>query len=151
MKKVLVLAVCAGLMFSAAGFAQTDTNTCCPMCKGKGTMPQMQGNCPMMGQNNPPPGGPGGMGMNPQMMMGMQKMREQAVKNREMIATSDGGVVIMIGNKLLKYDKELRLTAKGEVPVDTASMKKKMDMMKDKMGKGKMGDKPGMGEAPKGN
>lgn len=150
MKKVLVLAVCAGLMFCAAGFAQTDTSTCCPMYKGKGTMPQMQG-CPMMGQNNPPQGGPGGMGMNPQMMAGMQKMKEQAIKNREMIATSDGGVVIMIGNKLFKYDKELKLIAKGEIKMDSGPMQQRMKMMKDKMGKGKMSDKTGTSEAPKGN
>ena len=56
---------------------------------------------PAMGEGGMMGGMMAGHGMKP-MMMG--KMME-----RQMVATSDGGVVVLVGNKLLKYDKSLVL------------------------------------------
>ena len=52
--------------------------------------------------------------------MMMKKMME-----RQMVATEDGGVVVMVGNKLLKYDKNLKLVKEAELKIDYEAMKKK--------------------------
>lgn len=36
----------------------------------------------------------------------------------EMVATQDGGVIVMAGNKLLKYDKDLKLVKEVYVKTD---------------------------------
>ena len=45
-------------------------------------------------------------------MMGKRSlMSERHIKGKgEMVATQDGGVIVMKGNKLYKYDKDLNLT-----------------------------------------
>jgi len=40
------------------------------------------------------------------------------------VATSDGGIVVMIGNKLTKYDKNLNLVKEAEIKIDMEAMKK---------------------------
>lgn len=62
----------------------------------------------------------------------------QSKMNKEMVATGDGGVIVMAGNKLLKYDKNLNLVKEAEIKMDMECMKKMMDMkncpmMKDAM------------------
>jgi len=47
-----------------------------------------------------------------------------------MIATSDGGVVILMGNKLTKYDKNLTLIKEVEIKMGMPDMKKMMEEMK---------------------
>ena len=67
-----------------------------------------------------------------QMMNGMQK---------QMVATSDGGVVVMAGHKLFKYDKDLNLVkevelkTRVELTFDAGSMQDMMKSMKGKYGK----------------
>ena len=75
-------------------------------------------------------------GMMMQMMGGMQK---------QMVATNDGGVIILTGNKLFKYDKDLNLAKEAELntqvelKMDVGSMQEMMKSMKEKYGKkGKM-------------
>lgn len=51
---------------------------------------------------------PGGGKMNP-MMMGM-------MNKPTMLATSDGGVVILEGHRLIKYDASLTLVKEAELP-----------------------------------
>jgi len=73
----------------------------------------------------------GGMGMMHEMMGSMME--------RKMIATSDGGVVVINGAKLDKFDKDLNLVKETELKPDTAGMKSMMDQMKQAcpmMGKG---------------
>lgn len=66
------------------------------------------------------------MGMPPQ-MMGMMK----GMMAKSMVATSDGGVAVMAGNKLMKFDKDLNLVREVEIKVDMAAMQKEMmEMMK---------------------
>ena len=62
-----------------------------------------------------------------QMMNGMQK---------QMVATSDGGVIVMAGHKLFKYDKDLNLVkevelkTRVELTFDAGSMQDMMKSMK---------------------
>ena len=47
-----------------------------------------------------------------------------------MVATSDGGVIVLTGNKLTKYDKDLNVVKEVEIKMDLESMHKQMmDMM----------------------
>lgn len=54
----------------------------------------------------------GGGGMMAQMNSPM--MNDQ--HNESMIATSDGGVVVMAGPRLIKYDKDMNLVKEVEIP-----------------------------------
>ena len=68
-------------------------------------------------------------GMGKCMMCGMmQNMPMGNMMGRNMSATSDGGVVVMIRNKLYKYDKDLNLVKEVELPLDMDHMKKMMEM-----------------------
>jgi len=48
-----------------------------------------------------------GQGMKGGMMHGMM--------SGQMVAASDGGVIVMMGNKLMKYDKDLNLKKEVEI------------------------------------
>jgi hypothetical protein len=76
----------------------------------------------------------------------MGDMPMHCMMGKQIVATSDGGIVVTIGNKLYKYDSSLNLQKEAEIPFDKEcmmKMMKDMDMMGDKM------DKPGE-EKPKG-
>lgn len=65
-----------------------------------------------------------GGGMCPGHMM-MGKMMTEC----QMVATSDGGVIVKMGTMLMKYDKDLMMVKEVTMKVDTdAMMKKMMDM-----------------------
>ncbi len=49
---------------------------------------------------------------------------------KAMVPTEDGGVVVMIGNKLYKYDKNLKLKKQAEIPVDYKNLKNMMMQMR---------------------
>ena len=68
-----------------------------------------------------------GKGMMDGKMMGMMKhgmMMKMMEKN--VVATSDGGIVIVAGNKVTKYDKNLNLVKEVELKNDMEGMKKMM-------------------------
>ena len=71
--------------------------------------------------------------MGGKMMMGMMGMMP-----KQMVATSDGGVIVLIGNKLLKYDKDLNLVKETELKtdvelkMDVEPMQKMIEKMKEK-------------------
>ncbi len=77
---------------------------------GKGCMmdkQKMMGKCPMCG-------------------MMMKKMM-----NKEIVATNDGGVIVLAGNKLFKYDRDLNLKKEVEIKMDMEGVQKMMqEMMK---------------------
>jgi hypothetical protein len=79
--------------------------------------------------------GSGGMMMGPGGMMGpgmcpMCSMMCQMMTHKSMVAVGDD-VVVMAGNKLMKYDKNLNLVKEVELKIDTEQMQKKMaEMMK---------------------
>jgi len=78
-----------------------------------------------------------GHGMMGQGMMDKGKMMEMGkmMMGKSVVATTDGGVVVLIGNKLQKYDKNLELKKEVEIKVDMESMRK---MKKQMMGGCKM-------------
>ena len=56
----------------------------------------------------------------------MKAMMMQKMMQKELVATSDGGVVVLVGNKLMKYDKNLNLKAEAEIKIDKSEWKKMM-------------------------
>ena len=86
-----------------------------------------------------------------QEMKGMEG--KGSMMNKSVVPTSDGGIVIVAGNKITKYDKDLNVVKEAEVKVDMEATKKQMaDMMKmcPMMGdmKGMDSESKDAGEAP---
>ena len=81
---------------------------------------------PMMGK------GMMGKGMMKGGMMGMCPMHGMMMGKSEMVAAQDGGVIVMAGNKLYKYDKDLNLVKEAKVKMDMEDMQKMMAEMKGK-------------------
>lgn len=73
-------------------------------------------------------------------MMG-KKMMMPCLMSKQIVATNDG-LIVMTGNKLLKYDKNLKLIKEAEIPMDTSTMEKMMQMRKKGMRKGSMQEGP---------
>jgi len=137
MKKSVVLACLALLLcFSAVGMAQEPPKmgSNAPAMAGKNTTdtPAM---CPMMGSNKQGMKMEKNDNMGQGMKMGMCTMHNQMMKSmteKTIVATSDGGVVVMIGNKLIKYDKNLKLVNEAEIKMDMQAMQKMMTDAKEK-------------------
>jgi hypothetical protein len=80
------------------------------------------------------------MPRSPQPMMGKGPMMHEGMKagmkpmcpmqgmmmKKEMVAASDGGVIVMVGNKLMKYDKDLDLKKEVELKIDAEAMHQMM-------------------------
>ncbi len=64
------------------------------------------------------------MGMHP-----MGGMMMPAMMQKSIVATEDGGVIVLVGNKLIKYDKDLNFVKEVEIKIDTEAMKKFMEEM----------------------
>lgn len=78
-----------------------------------------------------------GCGMMMQMMSGP----------RAAFATEDGGIIIVTGNKIQKYDKDLKLKKEVEIKADSAAMKKMMQQCPRMKGQGSTGsDTAGAGK-----
>ena len=138
-KQVFVFGVCAVLALGMATTVFAAEGDTCPVCHGKGMVPQgmrFPEMMPPLGQGCPEMIPQQGQGQRPEMEMG--KMAGPGAKRgmmqtgrmawmcpappqmmQSVTATSDGGVVVMIGNRLFKYDKDLKLTAKAEIKMDT--------------------------------
>jgi hypothetical protein len=112
MKKVLltVLVCFFVILFSCLVFAEGDqegvNTTAAPEMKHEG----MPGPAAMMMEHG-------------KKMMGM-------MGGKSMVATSDGGVVILFGHKLQKYDKNLVLQKEVEIKIDKEAMLNKMKCSK---------------------
>ena len=59
-------------------------------------------------------------------MNSMRGMMTRKMMDKTLIATEDGGVIVMVGNKLIKYDKDLNLIKEVEIKVDMDEMKEFM-------------------------
>jgi hypothetical protein len=77
-------------------------------------------------------GGMMGGGMMPMRGMMAQSMAE-SMSHDAMVATSDGGVVVWAGGKLMKYDSGLNLTKEIELKVDYEAMQQRMQKMMESM------------------
>jgi|WetSurMetagenome_2_1015567.scaffolds.fasta_scaffold09233_5 hypothetical protein len=71
----------------------------------------------------------------------------EMMMGKSLVATADGGVVVWLGNKLFKYDKDLVLQKEGEIKIDMEGMQK---MMKKCSMSGKMRSEGDTKEEPKG-
>lgn len=59
----------------------------------------------------------------------MESMLMHGMMGRSMIASGDGGVIILIANRLYKYDKNLVLKKETEIKIDTAAIRASMTGM----------------------
>jgi len=102
-KKLIVVAILALFALTLVGvsFAQ-DEVVKCPMMEKCAGMGGMKGPCPMC-------------------CMKMKGMME-----KEMVATEDGSVVVLAGNKLMKYDKDLELKKETQIKCDMKEACEKM-------------------------
>jgi len=68
-----------------------------------------------------------------EMMEGMPMMRQMMgrMMQPQMVAAADGGVFVMVGNMLHKYDENLELVAKTEIEISEEDMEKMMGKMKE--------------------
>ena len=60
----------------------------------------------------------------------MCHMNKMMMGGKELIATQDGGVVLMMGSKLIKYDAQLNVVKEVEIKIDMEAMQKAMEEMK---------------------
>ncbi|MBU1887685.1 MAG: hypothetical protein KKB46_00620 [Candidatus Omnitrophica bacterium] len=70
--------------------------------------------------------------------MGKHCMMREKMMQRDMVAAKDGGVILLIGNQLMKYDKDLNLVKEVEIKVDMETMMKKMKEYREMMKKNDM-------------
>ena len=138
MKKewIVIMLVILFLGVSTASFAEEGMDM--DMNKQGGMMQQGGG---MMRQGMM---GKGMMGMG-QGMCPMCSSMMKSMSAAQLVSTGDGGFVILMGNKLTKYDKNLNVVKEVELKVDQEGM---MKMIKDcpmcKMMKEKKGEKKEM-------
>lgn len=69
-----------------------------------------------------------GKGMMGGKMMGMPMMMKMMME-KTVVATTDGGIVVVAGNKITKYDKDLNVVKEVETKMDMAAMEKDMKEM----------------------
>ena len=115
MKKVGVMVFVSVCVFALAtvALAQNQSPQSKNMAGMTGALDEKK--CPMMEKNDK------GMRMHGMMSMMMPK---------QIVASNDGGVIVLAGNKLYKYDKNLALVKEVEVKVDAEAMDKMMADMK---------------------
>ncbi len=88
----------------------------------------------------------GGM-MDSSAMCGMMMMH--FMKPSAAFSTQDGGFIVIMGNKIMKFDRNADLKKEVEIKVDTTAMRKMMSQMQQcpmmKSGAGARGDTTGKG------
>ena len=117
MKKGIVV-ITAMIFIGMSGLALAQSND-----KGNGMMDK-DDNGGMMGK--------GMMGKG--MMMGMHgmMMKMGEMMNKTVVPTSDGGIIIVAGDKITKYDKDLAVVKEVELKNDMEGMQKMMGEMMQK-------------------
>ena len=134
MKKILWILI-VGLFFTSAAIASAEEG-----------MEKMGGmGEPGMGMGKQTMDRPGMMGkdgmgmMGPGMMCPLCSSLMKSVGSPQLVSTGDGGFVVLAGNKLIKYDKDLNVVKEAEIKIDVQAMMDKMKdcpmckMMKEKM------------------
>lgn len=61
-----------------------------------------------------------------------KSMMMRPMMGKSMVASNDGGVIILAGNQLFKYDKDLNLVKTAELKIDMGGMQKRMQEMGEK-------------------
>ena len=139
MKKVTIITTVALLISAGTYLAFAEEQTGGMMGKGMHSSGMMDSNSMMMQKGMMGKQGEGMMGggmMGQQGMMGKGMMGQQGMTGMHtmsgmmggssMVATQDGGIIVLIGNKLLKYDKDLNLVKEVEIKIDWESLNKTM-------------------------
>jgi hypothetical protein len=107
---LLVAVAIGGLALQGCSSSTAADQPCAKMgMSAPKTMP-----CPMHGK------------MGKEQMMSMCPMCQMMMRPI-IIATEDGGVVVMIANKLMKFDKNLALVGETKIKMDFEGMEKKAD------------------------
>jgi hypothetical protein len=97
-----------------------------------------------------------GKGMMDGGMMKMMHKMHGMTRSSTMVASNDGGVIVLTGSKLYKYDKNLNLVKEAEIKTETSGggmiggmggMKKMCCQGKKAMGQGDTADEAAEGEA----
>jgi hypothetical protein len=55
---------------------------------------------------------------------------DKMMMEKKLMATQDGGLVLMMGNKLIKYDASMNMVKEVEIKMDMEAMKNMMEDMK---------------------
>jgi hypothetical protein len=105
-RTAVVLAAVVSVVFSSSALAQDPPGQTGGMMGGQ-----------MVNQGQMYPCGPRHLGMMGGLMGG------------SLVATPDGGVVLFVGQKLMKFDKDLKLVKEVDVKIDTAALQKTMQEM----------------------
>ena len=109
MKKIWVVVLVLSVLFALPAFAEEAK---------KEEMPGMSMDKPM------------GMPM-----PGMGKMGCPMMGKAQMVATDEGGVIVLAGNKLMKYDADLNLVKEVEIKMPMPMSGKQYSMMEKMKGK----------------
>ena len=128
MKKLTSLIVAVMVIGLSASFVFADE------MKGSMKEDEMEGKGMMMGK------GMMGKGMmDGDMMKMMMSMHGMMMRSPTMVASNDGGVIVLTGSKLYKYDKNLNLVKEAEIKTEMGGgMMGGMGGMKKKCCQGKM-------------
>jgi len=105
MKNVLI-GLAAALLITGMAFAQQAQQPVQPPAGGQQMQQGMA--CPMMQQ-------PGMMGSGMKQRMQQRGMMGNMAPQTSMVASDNGGVIILSGNRLLKFDKNLNLVKEVEL------------------------------------
>jgi hypothetical protein len=156
MKKYMIVAVVAVTVVAASyvAFARQDGNM--PgrrgAMMGRGMMED--GNMPggRMGERGMMEGRRGMMARRMAMMhmCDTHRMVAEAMARQNLVPTSDGGVIVMAGGKLAKYDANLNLVKETDIKVDYNALEQKMDAMMEECPGCKQMSQPQTGGAPSG-
>jgi len=116
MKKVIVTALLIALpvMFSVAAFAEES---------GKAAGSTVQTESTTSKECKSDESDKGDKGMRSYFMHGMMM---KSMMSKQIVATTDGGVVVLAGNKIMKFDKNLNLVKEAEIKIDMEGIKKTM-------------------------
>jgi hypothetical protein len=118
MKKIISAVAVLSLLISAPVFAEETKKE----------------EMPLPGLSAPEAGG--GMSMESSMgmpMSGMEKKCSPMMGKAQMVATDEGGVIVLAGNRLMKYDADLNLVKEADVKMPVGPMGGKQCPMMGKM------------------
>ncbi len=145
--KKSIIAVTAVLILTVSELALAQMDKGKDMMGDKG-MGMMKGEMMDKGMMDKGMMGDGMMDGGMMKMMKMMHAHGMMMRSPTMVASNDGGVIVLSGNKLYKYDKSLNLVKEAEIKMDmSGGMMGGMGGMKTMMGQGDTDDEAAEGEA----
>lgn len=67
-------------------------------------------------------------------MCSMHGMMMKCMMDKKMTATQDGGVVVLVAGKLMKYDKDLKMVGEADLKINVNEVQERMKKMMKKCG-----------------